>query len=96
MVYDVDDHGDISNGRLFYDATEYAGEEPGLPDGMKVNSDGYLFATGPGGVWIFSPDARVLGKIKTGEFISNCAFGSNEEVLYMTADSFVLRLELKN
>lgn len=94
MVYDVLENGDITNGRVFMDATDQVGEEPGLPDGMKVNRDGYLFATGPGGVWIMSPDGRVLGKIKTGEFISNCAFDTEESTLYMTADSYVLKLEL--
>jgi gluconolactonase len=94
MVYEVLDNGEISNGRVFYDATELVGEEPGLPDGMKVNHEGYLFATGPGGVWIMAPDSRVLGVIKSGEFISNCAFGNDESVLYMTADSYVLKLDL--
>lgn len=94
MVYDVTENGGIANGRLFYDATEFVGIEPGLPDGLKVNSNGYLFATGPGGVWIFSPDGRVLGKIKTGEFISNCAFDNDESTLYMTADSYLLKLKL--
>ena len=94
MVYDVLENGDIANGRLFYDVTEYVGEEPGLPDGMKVNSDGIIFATGPGGVWIFTPDATVLGIVKTGEFISNVAFDTDESTLYMTADSYLLRLAL--
>lgn len=94
MVYDVLDNGDITNGRIFYDATGYVGDDPGLPDGMKVNDEGYVFATGPGGVWIFAPDARPLGRIKTGEFISNCAFGNDGTVLYMTADSYVLRMHL--
>jgi gluconolactonase len=94
MVYDLLDNGDIENGRLFYDTTEYVGQEPGLPDGMKVRSDGYIFATGPGGVWIFTPDAQPLGQIKTGEFISNLAFDTDESTLYMTANSYLLRLEL--
>ena len=94
MVYDVLDNGDIANGRLFYDVTEYVGKEPGLPDGMKVNRNGIIFATGPGGVWIFNPDATVLGIVKTGEFISNVAFGTDESTLYMTADSYLLRLQL--
>lgn len=94
MVYDVTEDGDIKNGRVFYDATELAGEEPGMPDGMKVRSDGTIFATGPGGVWIFTAEGQPLGKIKTGEFISNIAFDDAEEVLYMTADSYLLKLEL--
>ena len=94
MVYDVLENGDIANGRLFHDVTEHVGEEPGLPDGMKVTSDGTVFATGPGGVWIFKPDATVLGIVKTGEFISNVAFDTDESTLYMTADSYLLRLRL--
>ncbi len=94
MVYDVMETGDIENGSLFYDTTEYVGLEPGLPDGMKVRSDGYIFATGPGGVWIFTPDARPLGQIKTGEFISNLAFDETEETIYMTANNYLLRLRL--
>ena len=94
MVYDVRDNGNIANGRLFYDVTEHVGEEPGLPDGMKVNSDGIIFATGPGGVWIFKPDATVLGIVKTGEFISNLAFDEDESTLYMTANAYLLRLAL--
>lgn len=94
MVYDVQVNGDITNGQVFFDATDEVGDEPGLPDGMKVNSNGYIFATGPGGVWIFSPEGTVLGKIKTGEFISNIAFNNDETVLFMTADSYILRLEL--
>lgn len=94
MVYDVTENGDIENGRVFYDATEFVGEEPGMPDGMKVRSDGTIFATGPGGVWIFTAEGQPLGKIKTGEFISNIAFDDAEETIYMTADSYLLKLDL--
>ncbi|MEX1122547.1 MAG: SMP-30/gluconolactonase/LRE family protein, partial [Balneolales bacterium] len=95
MAYDVADDGSITNGRIFHDATGNLSTDQGLPDGLKVNSDGYLFATGPGGVWIFAPDARVLGKIRAdGELVSNCALGNEENMLYMTADSYVLSLAL--
>lgn len=94
MVYDVQENGDIADGRIFYDATEEAEEDRGMPDGLKVNSEGYIFATGPGGVWIFSPDGKVLGKIRTGELISNCALDAEEATLYMTADSYLLRIQL--
>ncbi len=94
MVYDVLENGDIANGRLFYDVTEHVGTAPGLPDGMKVRSDGTIFATGPVGVWIFSPNAEALGVIKTGEAISNVALDGDENFLYMTANSYILRLAL--
>lgn len=95
MAYDVQDNGNIDNGRIFADAGEFVGKEPGLPDGMKVDTEGYIYATGPGGVWVFSPDGRTLGKIKTGQATSNCAIGNNGSTLYMTADNYLLRLPLK-
>lgn len=95
MAYDLQEDGSIGNGRVFSDASESVGEEPGLPDGMKVDGDGYIYATGPGGVWIFAPEGRVLGKIKTGQATSNCAIGNGGSMLYMTADSYLLRIPLK-
>ncbi|MFC2124266.1 SMP-30/gluconolactonase/LRE family protein [Bacteroidota bacterium] len=94
MVYDVTDIGLIENARVFYDVTDLVGKEKGLPDGMKVNKEGYLFATGPGGVLVFSPDARHLGTIKTGQATANCAFNSDESMLYVTADMYLMRIGL--
>lgn len=96
MAYDVKDDGNIENGRIFYDATEQAKTEKGLPDGMTVHTDGYVFATGPGGVWIFKPDGTHLGTIKTGEATANCTFNDDETSLYITADMYLLRLKLKS
>jgi gluconolactonase len=62
---------------------------------LKVRADGTLFATGPGGVWIFSPEGNHLGTIKTGQATSNCAFDNNYKYLYMTADNYVMRIRLK-
>ncbi|HHH49900.1 MAG TPA: SMP-30/gluconolactonase/LRE family protein [Saprospiraceae bacterium] len=93
MSYDLID-GQFKNGSVFYDATDLAGKEKGLPDGMKVAPDGTIFATGPGGVFVFSPEAKLLGKIKTGEATSNCAFGNNGKYLYLTADMYLLRVAL--
>jgi len=93
-VFDVLEDGSIRNGRIFYDATELVAQEKGLPDGLKVDNKGNLFATGPGGVFIFSPEGKVLGKIKTGQATSNCAFNADKSTLYITADSYVLRLKM--
>lgn len=94
-VFDVLEHGSISNARIFFDATELVSKEKGLPDGLKVDNEGNLFATGPGGVFIFSPEGKVLGKIKTGQATSNCAFNSDKSTLYITADSYILRVRLR-
>ncbi len=95
MAYDVEDDGTISNGRVFYDATDMVGSEKGLPDGMKVDVNGNIFATGPGGVWVFSPEGNHLGMIRTTQATSNCAFGENDgSALYITADMYLCRVKL--
>lgn len=93
-AFDVDKNGNIENGRIFFDATSMVPDEKGLPDGLKVDNAGNLFATGPGGVLIFSPQGELLGRIRTGQATSNCAFNTDKSILYITADSYVLRVRL--
>jgi gluconolactonase len=93
MVFDLAADGSLQNGKIFYDATSVT--EPGAPDGMKIDKQGNIFATGPGGVWIFDPGAKVLGKIKTGQANSNCAFNSDQTELYITSDMYLTRVKLK-
>ena len=96
MAYDVKPDGSIANGRVFFDATSWVGpEKKGLPDGMKVDSQGHLFATGPGGLHVFDRDGHHLGTFATGQATSNCAFGEDGSTLFITADMYVLRLPLK-
>lgn len=94
-VFEVEPNGTLSNGSIFYDATDMVGKEKGLPDGLKINDDGIVFATGPGGVWIFNRNAKHLGTIKTGQATSNCAFGPEQKSLFITADMYLLRVPLK-
>ena len=95
-VYDVDENGNTSNGKVFKDVTSLVGDEnPGLPDGLKVDDNGNLFATGPGGVLILSPEGKHLGTIKTVKKTANCAFNTDKSVLYMTSHSQLLRLKIK-
>ncbi|PWJ36162.1 SMP-30/gluconolactonase/LRE family protein [Sediminitomix flava] len=95
MAYDITETG-VENARLFYDATEWVGEKyKGLPDGLKVHSSGNIFATGPGGVWVFSPEGKVVGKISTPMPVANCAFDTKEEYIYLTANDKLLRVKLK-
>lgn len=95
MAYELDDTGKIQSEKVFYDVTDWVPKAAGLPDGLKIDDQGNLFATGPGGVWILSPEGKHLGTIKTGEATANCAFNEDKSVLYMTADSYLLRLKLK-
>lgn len=95
MVYEVDEQKNFTNGKVFFDATSMVGSGPGLPDGLKVNKEGIVFATGPGGVLVFTPEGAHLGTIATGQATANCAFNADESVLYITADMYVARVALK-
>jgi len=96
MAYSLDAAGAVTGKRVFADASDLAGKDnPGLPDGMAVAADGTLFATGPGGVIVFAPDGKRLGRIETGTAIANCAFGGDGRTLYMTSHSFLARVRVK-
>jgi gluconolactonase len=94
-IYDV--AGDsLTNGKIFYNAAEERKTmQHGLPDGLKINKQGIVFATGPGGVYIFNSQGKKLGLIKLDEATSNCAFSPDEKMLYVTNDMYVLRIKLK-
>jgi gluconolactonase len=94
-AFEVKADGALGASRVFFDATAMAKTRQGLPDGMKVDAEGNLFATGPGGVLIFSPAGRHLGTILTGQATSNCAFGDDGRTLYITADMYLMRVRLK-
>jgi gluconolactonase len=86
MVYEVMENGDLTKGRVFFDT---------WGDGMTVDQQGHVFATGPGGVLVISPDGTHLGTIMTTEATSNCTFGDDGYTLYITADMYLLRIRLK-
>jgi gluconolactonase len=94
MSYSIRPDGTLSDPELFYDATALVDSRPGLPDGMEVDASGNLFATGPGGVLIFTPAAELLGTIVTGVPTGNVAFNADKSVLYITADDSLLRVRL--
>lgn len=94
MAFPVKDDGTLEEGTVIHDATEHVGKLPGLPDGMAVSQDGHVFATGPGGVYVFAPKGRLLGRISTGERTANCTFGGEDaSMLYMTADMYICRIQ---
>ena len=92
MRYDLKEDGTVKNGRVFFDVT--AEKEDGLPDGMKVDSQGNIYASGPGGVWVFSPDGKHLGTIKLPETPANCNWGDDGKSLYITARTGLYRIKL--
>ena len=95
MAFDVNSDGTLGAGRKFFDATAWVKEgQKGLPDGMKVDAAGNLFATGPGGVHIFDPDGTHLGSFETGQATGNCAWGDDGSTLYINADMYLVRIKL--
>jgi gluconolactonase len=94
MAYDVGPGG-LSNARIFFDATAAQAEMgEGGADGLKVDSAGNIFATGPGGVWVFAPDGTNLGVIRPDEVPANVAWGDDGHTLYMTARTGLYRIRL--
>jgi gluconolactonase len=95
MVYPVKDDGTLGDGRLFFDSSKLAAEgRKGMPDGMKIDRQGNLFAAGPGGILIFTPEGKHLGTLMTGEPTANCAFGEDGSTLYVAANHNLLRIRL--
>jgi len=94
-AFDIGDNGQFTNARIFYST---AGDKSGkgLPDGFKIDKKGNVFATGPGGLWIFNSSGKLLGKMKFDEATSNIAFSPDEKTLFITNDMNVLRLKMRD
>jgi gluconolactonase len=96
LVFDLLPGGGVGPSRVFYDTAKHVGEgRRGLPDGMKVDEKGNVWATGPGGVLVLSPDGKLLGHVLTGQATANCGWGDDGRTLYLTADGLLLRLRTK-
>ncbi len=94
LVYDLNADGTITNGRVFFDATPWTRYKPGVPDGMKVDRDGNIFAAGPGGIHVISREGKHLGSIEMGVPTGNVAWGEDGSSLFITSNSNVFRLKL--
>lgn len=91
MAYDLAKDGAASNGRVFFDTTPLRKNGPGVPDGLKVDREGNVFTTGPGGVLVLTPKGEYLGTIVTGVPTANCGFGE-DGTLYLTANDILCRV----
>ncbi len=95
MAYTLRPDGTVDGGRVLFDAEPLRAKHGGgLMDGLKVDTHGNLWATGPGGVLILSPEGKHLGTILTGTATANCCFGGPDgRTLYLTANNLLLRVE---
>ena len=93
-VFDVQPDGMLVNGKLFAELKPPS--EEGAADGMKVDIKGNVYSTGPGGVWVFSPNGDLLGIIETPEAPANIAWGDSDyKTLYITARNSLYRVRLQ-
>ena len=89
-AFDVAANGSVSNGRVF---AELQSDEPGVPDGMKLDRAGHLYVGGPGGIWVFRPSGDFLGRLVLPEWPRNLAWGDKDwRTLYVTAATSLYRL----
>ena len=94
MRYEVAPDGSLANGRVFFDMGGAPGEE--ALDGLKVDALGNLYVSGPGGVWILSPEGKHIGQIVAPELPANFAWGdADRKTLYMTARTGLYRIRLE-
>jgi gluconolactonase len=93
-IFDV--NGDkLTNGKIFYHAVSEKGMK-GLPDGLKIDRRGNVFASGPGGIHIFNKDGKLLGRLRVDESTSNCSLSADQKTLYITNDMYVLRFKMRD
>ena len=92
-AFDLTEKDSVINARIFYNAT--GEKENGSPDGFKIDKKGNVFASGPGGVWIFNKDGKVMGKIKIPANTANCALADDDKTLYLTSDMYLLRVRMR-
>lgn len=94
MKYPVNADGSVGEGTVFFDAN--IDKTPGSPDGIRVDKNGNLYGSGPGGVWIISAEGKHLGTVKIPEVVSNVAWGDADgKTLYITASTSLYRIKLK-
>ncbi|QEG24209.1 SMP-30/gluconolactonase/LRE family protein [Mariniblastus fucicola] len=92
----IKDDGTLGDGKVLYDTSQWVKKgDPGMPDGMAVDTQGNIWGTGPGGVLIISPEGKLLGRILMGKPTANCAFGDDGSTLYMTSSGFICKVQTK-
>ena len=94
FVFDVQADGTVGPARVLFDGTELAKGRPGVADSLKVDVHGNIFAAAPGGIWIFSPDGKMLGRFELGNPTGNCAWGEDGSTLFIASNHSIYRIRL--
>jgi len=94
-AFQVKSDGTLGEGSVLFDATPLVPGRKGLPDGLKVDASGNLWTSGPGGILVISPAGTLLGILNTGEPTANCGWGDDGGTLYITANSYLLRIRTR-
>ncbi|HTF29265.1 MAG TPA: SMP-30/gluconolactonase/LRE family protein [Flavitalea sp.] len=94
-AFDISETDSLINPRIFYNIATSPFPEKGGGDGFKIDKKGNVYASGPGGIWIFNSKAVLLGRILIPEAVSNCVLADDEKTLYVTADRYVLKIRLR-
>jgi gluconolactonase len=92
MRYEVAKDGSLSNGKVFFDMNKTDNDL--ALDGLKVDTQGNIYSSGPDGIWIISPEGKYLGKIIVPEHAANMAWGEDGHSLYITATSSIYKIRL--
>jgi gluconolactonase len=95
-AFDLGENDSLTNARVFYDATSLVNEDnKGLPDGFKIDKQGNVFASGPGGIWIFDKSGKVLGKVRLPNPTANCELSDDDKTLFITSNMNLLRVKIR-
>lgn len=90
-AFDITPEDSLKSAGIVFDFSEFGGG----PDGFKLDRDGNIFASGPGGIWIFNSAYELIGKIKIKQAVSNCCLADDDKTLYITASNQLLRLRMR-
>jgi gluconolactonase len=94
-AFPIQADGSLGASRVIADVTSMVPDHRGLPDGMKTDTAGHLWAVGPGGVHVMTPEGKLVARIDTKMACSNCCFGDDGSWLYVCSDAFVVRVKTK-
>jgi gluconolactonase len=94
VAFEVKADGTLANERTFFDAVPVMKDGTrGGCDGMKIDRDGNVWTSGPGGILVISPAGKLLGRLLTGQPTANCGWGDDGSTLYITANMFLVRVK---